>query len=65
MYVCMCNGLTDRDIRRASDQGHCTVASAYCSLGAEVNCGRCVPMARELINKQAQLGANISAEAAE
>ncbi len=65
MYVCLCNGLTDRDIRRACDQGHSTVASAYCSLGAEVNCGRCVPMARELINRQARLGANISAEAAE
>ena len=65
MYVCLCNGLTDSDIRRASDQGHRTVASAYCSLGAEVCCGRCVPMARELIVKQAQLGANISAEAAE
>jgi bacterioferritin-associated ferredoxin len=65
MYVCLCNGLTDRDIRRAGDQGHCTVAAAYCSLGAEVNCGRCVPMARSLINKQAELNAHGSAEAAE
>ncbi len=65
MYVCLCNGLTDSDIRRASDQGHRTVASAYRSLGAEVCCGRCVPMARELINKQARLSANIPAEAAE
>ncbi len=65
MYVCLCNGLTDRDIRRAGDQGHCTVASAYGSLGAEVCCGRCVPMARDLINKQAQLNTTISAEAAE
>lgn len=65
MYVCVCNGLTDRDIRRAGDQGHCTVASAYCSLGAEVNCGRCVPMARQLITKQNELNANIPAEAAE
>ena len=65
MYVCLCNGLTDRDIRRAGDQGHCTVAAAYCSLGAEVCCGQCVPMARALINKQAALNANISAEAAE
>lgn len=65
MYVCMCNGLTDRDIRRASDQGHRTVASAYGALGAQVCCGQCVPMARELITKQAQLDANITAEAAE
>lgn len=65
MYVCMCNGLTDRDIRRASDQGHCTVASAYASLGAEVNCGCCVPTAQNLIDRQAQLGAVVTAEAAE
>jgi bacterioferritin-associated ferredoxin len=65
MYVCLCNGLTDRDIRRAGDQGHCTVAAAYCSLGAEVNCGRCVPMARNLITRQAALNAQVSADAAE
>ena len=52
------------DVLRDTDD-HRTVASAYCSLGAEVCCGRCVPMARDLIDKQAQLTNTISAEAAE
>ena len=65
MYVCLCNGLSDRDIRRAADQGHCSVKGAYRSLDAEVNCGRCVPMAHEMIAEQRRLCDMVPAEAAE
>ena len=65
MYVCLCNGLSDRDIRRAADQGHCSVKSAYGALEAKVNCGRCVPMAHDLICEQRRLCDTAPAEAAE
>ncbi len=65
MYVCLCNGLSDRDIRRAADQGHCNVKGAYRALEAEVNCGRCVPMAQEMISEHRRLCAMGPAEAAE
>ena len=65
MYVCLCNGLTDRDIRRAADQGHCSVKHAYRALDAEVNCGRCVQMAHELIGDQRALCDTVPAMAAE
>lgn len=65
MYVCLCNALTDRDIRRAADQGHRTVECAYRSLDAEVNCGRCVPLARKLIAQQRAVCDQPLAQAAE
>jgi bacterioferritin-associated ferredoxin len=65
MYVCLCNGLTDRDIRRAADQGCTTVAGVYRSLGSEVNCGRCVPLARQLIDQQRELADHPQLQAAE
>jgi bacterioferritin-associated ferredoxin len=65
MYVCLCNGLTDRDIRRAADQGCTTVASVYRSLESEVNCGRCVPLAKQLIDQQRDLGNRPQQQAAE
>jgi len=64
MYICMCNALTDRDIRRAADQGHRTVTAAYCSLGAELCCGKCKPVAKKLITEQIA-GARPPAMAAE
>jgi bacterioferritin-associated ferredoxin len=59
MYVCLCNGLTDRDIRRAADQGYCTVKGAYRALDAEINCGRCVKMAGDLIDQQQAVTAKV------
>lgn len=53
MYVCLCNALTDRDLRRVADKGHCDIDSAYAALDAEINCGRCVETAREIIERQA------------
>ena len=65
MYVCLCNGLSDRDIRRAAEQGHCSVKGAYAALDAEVNCGRCVPFAHEMITEQRSRCNAVPAEAAE
>jgi bacterioferritin-associated ferredoxin len=47
MYVCLCNGYTDSQIRStASDCA--TVADVYRSLGSPPRCGKCVPMVADL-----------------
>lgn len=51
MFVCLCNALSDDEIRRAAGQGHMTVDAAYRALGAKVKCGRCRPMAGDLIQE--------------
>jgi bacterioferritin-associated ferredoxin len=47
MYVCLCNGYTDRQIRNSAS-GCATVADVYRSLGSPPRCGKCVPMVADL-----------------
>ena len=63
MYVCICNGLTDRDFRRAGQAGALTVAKAFNHLGEKPECGRCFSCARQVIKEaQAEIEAAASAE---
>jgi bacterioferritin-associated ferredoxin len=49
MYVCICNGVTDRDIRQAAEAGCKTVAELTMRTGAGASCGSCLDMAAELL----------------
>jgi len=50
MYVCLCNSLTDRDVRAGCESG-CSVAMVYRSLGCEPQCGKCVPFVRQMLRE--------------
>jgi bacterioferritin-associated ferredoxin len=52
MYICLCNGLTDRDVR-AHSEGGCSVAMVYRALGCEPQCGKCVPFVRQMLRQEA------------
>jgi bacterioferritin-associated ferredoxin len=43
MYVCLCNGFTDRQVLSVADEGCCSTAGVYRALGAQPRCGKCVP----------------------
>lgn len=47
MYVCLCNGITDRDIERAAATAEGSVAQVYRGLGCAPQCGKCVPYVRD------------------
>ena len=49
MYVCLCNGLTERQVRAAARAKGCSVASVHRALGVRVQCGKCVPMMRDIL----------------
>jgi len=51
MYICLCNGLTDRDVRANCESG-CSVAMVYRALGCEPQCGKCVPFVRQMLRQQ-------------
>ena len=54
MYVCVCNAISDREVR-ACAEGECsTVAMAYRSLGKPPKCGKCVPLMRRLVRQIAE-----------
>jgi bacterioferritin-associated ferredoxin len=49
MYVCICNGVTDRDIHAAASRGARTVKDLRRELGVAADCGKCASCARELL----------------
>ncbi|KAB7762004.1 (2Fe-2S)-binding protein [Xanthomonas maliensis] len=51
MYVCICNGVTDHQIREAAENGCSTVAELTLRTGCGANCGSCLDMARDLLHQ--------------
>jgi bacterioferritin-associated ferredoxin len=49
MYVCLCQGVTDRTIRRAVRHGAATVDEVGAQCGAGTGCGGCREALEELI----------------
>jgi bacterioferritin-associated ferredoxin len=49
MYVCICNGVTDRDIQAAASRGARTVKDLRRELGVASDCGKCASCAHELL----------------
>ncbi len=42
MYVCLCHGITEKQVEQAAAQGPCTVSEIYRRLGETPHCGQCV-----------------------
>ena len=51
MFVCVCNGITDKQIRRAVAGGASTVQDLRDALGVASQCGTCSDFAAELIEE--------------
>lgn len=51
MYICICNGVTDRQIREAAEAGCASVAELTMRTGAGANCGSCLGLAAELLEE--------------
>jgi len=49
VYVCLCNGVTDGDIRQAVAAGCRSLPELTMRTGCGANCGSCVQAASELL----------------
>ncbi len=49
MYVCICNGVTDHDIRQAAKAGCGSLAELTMRTGCGSCCGSCVDVASDLL----------------
>ncbi len=49
MYVCVCNAITDREIRAAADLGARTIEDLQATLGVATCCRRCTDCARGVL----------------
>lgn len=51
MYVCVCNGVTEQDIRHAAAAGCGGMTELTMRTGCGSTCGSCVPLACELLGR--------------
>ncbi len=54
MYVCICNGVTERDIRDAAAAGCRSLTELTMRTGYGATCGSCIPTAAALVGEVMQ-----------
>lgn len=52
MILCICNNLTEDEVKAAARRGAPCAETAYRSLGCELQCGTCLCYAEELIAEE-------------
>jgi len=50
MIVCICNRITESEVREAARCGAATPEAAYACQGRDVQCGCCLDYAQEIID---------------
>ena len=51
MYVCLCNGVTERQIREVAQAGCRTVSELTMRTGCGASCGSCLEIAAQLLDQ--------------
>lgn len=51
MYVCICKGITDHQIRQAVDEGASSFQQVRNTLGVASKCGSCEELARSIVDE--------------
>lgn len=51
MYVCLCRGITDSQIRQAVEEGASSVREVNSLLGTATQCGKCAMTTRQIVNE--------------
>ena len=54
MYVCICNAITESEIRDAADAGAEDLWALQAELGVATNCGSCKEAASEILSEKRQ-----------
>jgi len=52
MYVCICNSITDKQIRRAAKSGVSSLYELRGALGVAAGCGSCARTAEDILNEE-------------
>jgi bacterioferritin-associated ferredoxin len=51
MYVCLCNGITDHEIRKVAEAGCTSLSELTMRTGCGACCGSCVEVATQLLEE--------------
>ena len=52
MYVCICHGVTEKDIKKAASEGVSSIQELQLKTGAATGCGGCLDNATEVLQAQ-------------
>jgi bacterioferritin-associated ferredoxin len=52
MIVCVCNAITEKEVRAAASKGSRTPEAAYATYDCEPQCGCCLDYAQEIIDDE-------------
>lgn len=55
MYVCLCNAVTDGQIKQEICQGACSLKEVCKRLGVATQCGKCGPLAKQIVEESLDL----------
>ena len=55
MFVCVCNAITENDIRQAVDDSNDTIKQIKQKFAVGDQCGGCISLAKQVINQQLAL----------
>ena len=64
MYICICNAITEREVRSAVSLGCQNMADLRDGLGVATCCGKCEPDARRVLRECRRAGAGNSVSCA-
>ena len=51
MYICICNAVTDREIRQCAQLGACSLRELRDELGVANGCGKCKHAAKAILRE--------------
>ena len=54
MYVCVCNPVTDSEVRNCARRGACTLSELQMQLGVALQCGSCASTALAIVEEVAR-----------
>ena len=52
MIVCVCNRISEKEVRQAARAGAATPEAAYARVGCEIQCGCCLEYAQDVIDEE-------------
>lgn len=61
MYVCLCNGISDRQIREAVERGCASLGDVQARLPVANCCGQCEDTAKEVIDRHLDSAGRVAA----
>ena len=56
MYLCICNAISDRQVRALAESGITQAPEVYRALGCAPQCGKCIPFVQETLTQAVEAG---------